>query len=121
MTVYDLHTAEMLCRVAETKGCNLFSAQERNCTLVVANKKKISFFMWQGTGLDHLTDRGLMDLPRLLYCLPHSVIIGYKRYYEAIDIPPITAAQSGPNTLGSLGTQKRFFFLIFFTILPFLF
>jgi CNH domain len=105
----------MLCQVTETKGCNLFSAQERNCTLVVANKKKISFFMWQGTGLDHLTDRALMDLPRLLYCLPHSVIIGYKRYYEAIDIPPITAAQSGPNTLGSLGKKMSYF--LFLTLL----
>ena len=106
ITVYDLHTYEILCQLSETKGCNLFTTQERNCTLVVVNKKKVSYYIWQGTTFDHLTDRSLTDTPKLLHCLPHSLVVGYRRYYEAVDIPPITATQSGPNALGSTGTPR---------------
>lgn len=106
ITVYDLHTHEILCQLSETKGCNLFTTQERNCTLVVVNKKKVSYYIWQGTSFDHLTDRSLTDTPKLLHCLSHSLIVGYRRYYESIDIPPITATLLGPNALGSIGTPR---------------
>lgn len=106
ITVYDLHTHEILCQLSETRGCNLFTTQERNCTLVVVNKKKVSYYIWQGTSFDHLTDRSLTDTPKLLHCLSHSLIVGYRRYYESVDIPPITATLLGPNALGSIGTPR---------------
>ena len=96
-----------MCQLFETKGCHTFSCQERSCILVVVNKKKISFYLWLGKRFDHLSDGMLNDVPKIIYCLPQSVIVGYKRCYEAIDVPTMTASKSGPNTLGSLSTYIR--------------
>ena len=93
-----------MCQLFETKGCHTFSCQERNCILAVANKRKISFYLWLGKGFDHLSDGLLNDVPKIVYCLPQSVIVGYKRCYEVIDVPPISVSKSGLNALGSICT-----------------
>ena len=96
-----------MCQLFETKGCHTFSCQERNCILAVANKRKISFYLWLGKGFDHLSDGLLNDVPKIVYCLPQSVIVGYKRCYEVIDVPPISVSKSGLNALGSICTYTQ--------------
>ena len=86
ITAYDLQTNDIICQLFETKGCTLFTIQERNCSLFVINKKKISYYVWHSTGFDFITERSLQDVPKLAYCLPQSLILGYRRFYESIDI-----------------------------------
>ena len=108
ITLYDVRTYEILCQLPETKGCTLFSVQQRNCTLAVVNKKKLSYYLWNASSLEFITDRALPDTPKLMHCLSQSVILGYRRHYEAVDIPSLTTGgpTAGP-TIGAIGTYVR--------------
>lgn len=109
INIFDLCTNEIKCQLTETKGCTLFSVQERNCFLIVINRKKFSFYLWQASGFDFVAERSLPDIPKLVYCLPQSVIFGYRRFYESVDVSSFSSpfGMTGPGSL-STGTYVKF-------------
>ena len=103
INIFDLYSNNLICQLTETKGCTSFSVQERNCFLIVINRKKFSFYLWQASGFDFVAERSLPDIPKLVYCLPQSVIFGYRRFYESVEVSSFSTptGMSGSGSLSS--------------------
>ena len=80
----------------DTKGCHLFSINERNFTIVVANKKKMALYAWQlgqNAGFVIRKEATLPDTPKSLYYIQNAIIIGFKRNYEAVDVNTFSSSR----------------------------
>lgn len=80
----------------DTKGCHLLAINERNFTVVVINKKKLSLYAWQlgqNTGFIIRKEYTLPDTPRAVYYIQNALVIGYKKHYEAIDVNTFAQAR----------------------------
>lgn len=83
---YDLQTFQLINQLPETKGCTSFAIHERSCMLAVINKKKLSLYLWQGTSFLLRREIPLSNEAKCLLCASNLVVVGYKRYYETIDM-----------------------------------
>lgn len=90
---YDSHSFQILSQLLDTKGCHLFAVHERSSLLVVANKKKLSIYMWQESGLVPRRELNCNEVPKLLQCVPGAIIVGCKRHYEIIDLANMTMSR----------------------------
>lgn len=64
----------------------MFAVHEKNNTVVVANKKKIQSYGWQGPGFVLRKEFNVFDVPKSILCVGGSVVIGYKKFYECLDL-----------------------------------
>jgi hypothetical protein len=83
---YDSQFYQQLGSAPESKGCHIFAVHDRNNTVVVANKKKLIHFSWQSPGFQLRREFNLVDVPKSLLCLGNTVVIGYKKFYECLDL-----------------------------------
>jgi len=89
ITAFDINAFQVKSQLADTKGCHCFSINERNFSIVVANKKKITLYAWQlgqNAGFIVRKEATLPDTPRNIVYIQNVVILCYKRSYEAIDV-----------------------------------
>lgn len=94
IVAYDLSSLQQVGYLPETKGCVLFSVHDKGSTLVVGSKKKISIYLWQGTGFVLRKDISLPESLKCLSCLSSNVVIvGHKRCYEALDLISLAATR----------------------------
>ena len=84
ITVYDVNTCQCVAQLLDTKGCTMYSVHESSTMLVVGNKRKISFYLWQGSGFMPQREVALNESPKFLQCLQGAVIVGYKKSYEVV-------------------------------------
>lgn len=84
--VYDSSFYQHLSSIPESKGCHLFAVQERSNTLVVASKKKLTVFGWQSPGFMLRREISLVDIPKSICCVGGAAIVGYKKFYECVDL-----------------------------------
>ena len=91
---YDSQTLQLLSQLLDTKGCHLFAVQERSSLLVVANKKKISLYQWQDSGIVPKREMATPEVPKSLLCVTGAVIVGYKKGYDVIDLQDVTMTAS---------------------------
>lgn len=54
--------------------------------LAAVNKKKLSHHIWQMPGFSPRRDFNLSDVPKNICFVRNSVIIGYKKFYECLDL-----------------------------------
>jgi hypothetical protein len=59
---------------------------EKLFTIVVANKKKLSVYSWQQPNFSLRKEINIQDVPKVLYFVHNSVVVGYKKFYECIDL-----------------------------------
>jgi hypothetical protein len=59
---------------------------EKLYSIIVANKKKLSIYSWQQPNFILRKEMTVQDVPKCLYSIQNSVIIGYKKFYECIDV-----------------------------------
>jgi hypothetical protein len=83
---YDLQTFQLMSQLPETKGVIAFAIHEKSSMLAVLNKKKLSLYLWQGTSFLLRREITLSTEAKCLLCASNLVVVGYKRYYETIDI-----------------------------------
>ncbi len=83
---YDSQFYQLLASIPDTKGCHLYSVNERQSCLVVANKKKLTQYVWQAPGFNMRKEINLVDTPKSLFYAGNIVIVGYKKFYELVDI-----------------------------------
>ena len=83
---YDTHTCQCLSQLLDSKNCTLFSVHEQNSFMAVANKRKVSFYLWQGSGFVPQREIALNETPKFLHCVSGCVIVGYKRSYDVINL-----------------------------------
>lgn len=89
LTFFDLASSSVRPSLPDTKGCHAFSVNERNFTIVVANKRKLMIYSWQeghGGGAHLRKELATTDLSKSLLCMDNCLVIGYKRSYEAVDL-----------------------------------
>jgi hypothetical protein len=91
---YDSQTLQLLSQLLDTKGCHLYAVHERTSLLVVANKKKISIYLWQDSGIVPKREINTTEVPKSLLCVAGAVIVGYKKFYEVIDLHDATMPSS---------------------------
>jgi hypothetical protein len=83
---FDAQFYQLLGSITENKGCHLYAVHEKNYSIVVANKKKIFLYGWQGSGFLLKRDFNLIDVPKSLHCVANGAIVGYRKFYECIDL-----------------------------------
>lgn len=83
---YDSHFYQLLGSINESKGCHLLAVNEKASSIVVANKKKLTSYNWQSPGFMLHREYNLIDIPKSISYIQGSVVIGYKKFYECIDI-----------------------------------
>ena len=93
ITAYDLHTAQMITTIAETKGCLGFAVHEKSSILVVAIKRKLALYVWQGAGFVPRREISLADFPKTIACAANMIVVGYKRHYESVDLTSFATAR----------------------------
>jgi hypothetical protein len=88
ITAYDSQFCAFLGNIPDSKGCHAYSINEKNYTLVVANKKKLFLYGWQAPGFHLRKDFVLIDTAKHIHCIngSASVLVGYRRFYECIDL-----------------------------------
>jgi hypothetical protein len=86
LMAYDSQFYQQLGSASDSKGCHIYAVHEKNNTVVVANKKKLLHFSWQSPGFQLRREFNLIDTPKSLCCLGNSVVIGYKKFYECLDL-----------------------------------
>lgn len=106
ISAYDISTYDLICTVPDSKGCTLFSTQERESLLVTINRKKISFYLWQSNSFEFCGDRSLGDVPRMVRCTLRCVVLGYRRHYEAVDVPPRHSNLTATTPQGHMSLGK---------------
>jgi len=84
--VYDTQTCQCICQLLDSKNCTLFSVHEGSSIMAVANKRKVSFYSWQGQGFVPQREMVLGETPKFLHCISGAVIIGYRKTYELISL-----------------------------------
>ena len=109
---YDISTYDLICTVPDSKGCTLFSTQERESLLVTINRKKISFYLWQSNSFEFCGDRSLGDVPRMVRCTLRCVVLGYRRHYEAVDVPPRHSNLTATTPQGHMSLGKYLCLLV---------
>jgi hypothetical protein len=83
---YDSQFYQLLSSIPDSKGCHIYAINEKQSSLVVANKKKLTHYIWQAPGFQVRKEYNLVDTPKSIYYFKHMVIIGYKKFYESLDI-----------------------------------
>lgn len=85
---YEFGTNQKVSELPDTKGCIFFAANDRSSMLYVAMKKKLLFYLWTGSEFQLKRDiNSTESIKSLIYSSSaNSIIVGYKRYYEAIDM-----------------------------------
>lgn len=90
---YDSQFYQLLSTIPESKGCHLFAVHERTNTVVVVNKKKLSCYGWQSPGFVLRREVNLVDVPKSICCLEGGAVVGYKKFYECVDLSTGTASR----------------------------
>jgi hypothetical protein len=85
IVVYDSDNFTALGQINESKGVLNYSVHERTSLLCTISKRKVSLFLWQGFGFIMRREIPLADTPRVSYCLDGMILLGHKRWYEAMD------------------------------------
>lgn len=91
VVAYNLQTLQQASQLPESKGCSHFSIHERSSLLVVASKKKITCYVWQGTGFILKKEITLADSVKSLFCVQNAILVGLKKSYEAIDLATLSS------------------------------
>ena len=99
---YDSQTLQLLSQLLDTKGCHLFAVQERSSLLVVANKKKISIYQWQDSGIVPKREMATPEVPKSLLCVSGAIIVGYKKGYDVIDLQDVSSSATNTMTASRL-------------------
>lgn len=86
MMAYDSQFYQMLASIPDSKGCHVYAVNEKQSSLVVANKKKLTQYIWQAPGFQIRKEFNLADTPKSLLYAGNLVVVGYKRFYEVVDI-----------------------------------
>lgn len=93
MVVYDSDNFTALGQINESKGVLSYSVHERSSLLCTISKRKISLFLWQGFGFILRREIPLADTPRTCYCLDGVVVLGHKKWYEAVETSAYTTTR----------------------------
>ncbi len=83
---YDSQFYQLLSTIPESKGCHLFAVHEKTNTVVVINKKKLSCYGWQSPGFVLRREVNLVDVPKSVCCMDGAAVVGYKKFYECVDL-----------------------------------
>jgi hypothetical protein len=84
--IYDSQFFQHLATLNESKGCHLFAVNEKAYSLAVVTKKKVSIYLWQPPNFHLRKEFSLSDTPKSIYYVNNCLIVGYKKFYECIDI-----------------------------------
>ena len=93
IVVYDSDNFTALGQINESKGVLSYSVHERSSLLCTISKRKISLFLWQGFGFILRREIPLADTPRTSYCLDGVVVLGHKKWYEAMETSAYTVTR----------------------------
>lgn len=85
IVVYDSDNFTALGQINESKGVLSYSVHERSSLLCTISKRKVSLFLWQGFGFIMRREIPLSETPRISYCLDNMIVLGHKKWYEAVD------------------------------------
>lgn len=86
IVAYDSQFYQQLGIIAESKTHTLFSVNEKQYALLAVSKKKLSQYVWQSPGFNLRKDFTLIDVPKTIIYLRSHVVIGYKKFYESMDL-----------------------------------
>jgi len=93
ITTFDLYSCQPISQLTDTKGCTLYAVHETNSLLLVAGKRKLIVFQWNGAGFSLLREIVTAETPRTIYSVVNFVIIGYKKHYEAFNVSSLTSVK----------------------------
>ena len=91
ITAYDTHTCQCISQLLDSKNCTLFSVHEGSSTMAVANKRKVSLYLWQGSGFVPQREIALNETPKFLHTMSGVLIIGYRKSYEVLNLVTYTS------------------------------
>lgn len=86
VTAYDSQYCQNLGAISDQKGCHCFAVNEKNHSLVIANKKKLYQYAWQSPGFSLVREFTLTDTAKSLIYVRNSVVIGLRKHYECLDL-----------------------------------
>jgi hypothetical protein len=86
VTAYDIHTLQQVASIQDTKGCVGFAIHEKSSVLIVAIKRKLALYVWQGSGFVPRKEIAVAEFPKFVFCAANMVVVGYKRHYESTDL-----------------------------------
>ncbi|KAJ1443435.1 hypothetical protein B484DRAFT_6762 [Ochromonadaceae sp. CCMP2298] len=103
VTAFDSQFYQPLGAITEQKGCHCFAVHEAGRFLLLAHRKKLMQYAWQGgqgqggqgqaSCFQLLREFTLADSPQSLLCCGGGagggggcVIVGYRRHYECLDL-----------------------------------
>ncbi len=86
VTAFDSQFYQVLGSIPDSKGCQLFSIYEKQDSIIIVNKKKLFQYGWQRPGFVLRKEFNLSDIPKSITHIKGTAIIGYKKYYETLDL-----------------------------------
>lgn len=86
LMAYDSQFLQLLGALSENKGCHIYCYNEKSYTVIVGSRKKLFLYSWQSPGFAFQRDFNLIDVPKSLCALQSAVVVGYKKFYECINL-----------------------------------
>lgn len=90
IVAYDVNSLAPISQLPELKGTIAFTVNERALLLVVAAKRKITILSWHLAGFVFKKEIPTTESVKCLLCYPTSIVTGFKKHYDMIDIPTTT-------------------------------
>ena len=86
LTAFDTQYYQSIGSIVDQKGCHAYAVNEAARTLVLANKKKLFYYSWLAPGFAPIREFVLADVPKSLLCARTSVVVGYRKHYECVEL-----------------------------------
>lgn len=90
---YDSQFFQSIGSIPDSKGCHLIAIYEKQNSVLVANKKKLSHYSWISPGFNLRKEFNLSDVPKTVAHIVNTAIIGYKKFYECLDLASGTTSR----------------------------
>ena len=86
VTVYDLGTYKVICQLPDTKGARMYCIHEQKHLLCVVQSKRLTLYERQGSDFALTNDISLPETPRTVLFTGASLLVGYRKHYEALTL-----------------------------------
>lgn len=93
VTAFDSQFYQSIGTIPDNKGCHLVAIFEKQNSVIVANKKKLTHYSWLSPGFNMRKEFNLADVPKVLHHISGMAIVGYKKFYECIDLTTGTTSR----------------------------
>ena len=112
IVVYDTNIYTLVCSLEETKNCTTFTISEKLDLLCVAVNKQLSLYKRSKQFFSITHNIETVNVPRAICFSKSAIVVGYRRYYEALDLN-LSSAVKIMDTSGSESFRPLCFEVIF--------